>query len=198
MDDPQAHSDDEDAVGERPDDAGAAVRTTAAPTVDEPSMLGFFSDAWTDDLTGADGPRFWARLIAREAARVRRYRRPATVAFVELGGLDRLARQWGNDVAEQALRMCGKALAKEARTSDYLARVETARFAILLTETAEIAAINFVERARVACERSLGATGGEVKIGFGWASPTKDGDLANAVEQARTRLTAELASSGSE
>jgi diguanylate cyclase (GGDEF)-like protein len=154
-------------------------------------------EGWTDDLTGLDGPLFWDRTFEREVARVKRYRRPVTVALVELGGLDHFARRWGVDLAEDALRMCSRTLAGEIRSSDLLARIETARFALLLTETGEIAAINFIERARVACEHALRASGKDITIGFGWANPPPGGTLADAAEQAVTRLEAELGAGSS-
>jgi diguanylate cyclase (GGDEF)-like protein len=153
-------------------------------------------DGWEDELTGVEGPRFWDRILAREHARVTRYRRPATVAFVELGGLEGLARQWGTDVAEQALRVCSASLTAQVRTSDYLARVDSARFGILLTETDEVAAINFVERARVATEAAVLPSAALVSIAFGWASPSAGGSLLDAGELALKRLAAELRGAG--
>jgi len=150
-------------------------------------------DGWTDVLTGADGPRFWDRIVLSEQARASRYHRPVTVAYAEIVGLDRLAGQWGWDVAERALAACARRLGREIRSSDHIARLEQARFGILLTETSEIAAINFVERARASCERELKAVGTDVVIGFGWASPPAKGDLSDAVDLALTRLAAELA-----
>jgi diguanylate cyclase (GGDEF)-like protein len=178
------------------DDPRAVDRPTAATVSDsadahERAVAIGRPEGWIDELTGADGPLLWDRTIERELARVRRYRRPATVAFMELGGLDRLARRWGLDVAEDALRSCARILQNELRTSDQLARIEAARFGILLTETAEIAAINFIERARVACEHELRASREELTIAFGWASPTADGTLADAVELAVARLGVE-------
>jgi diguanylate cyclase (GGDEF)-like protein len=150
-------------------------------------------EGWTDVLTGADGPRFWDRIILSELARASRYHRPVTVAYAEIVGLDRLAGQWGWDVSERALSACARRLGREIRSSDHIARLEQARFGILLTETTEIAAINFVERARASCERELKAVGTDVVIGFGWASPSSKGDLSDAVDVALTRLAAELA-----
>ncbi|HET9436134.1 MAG TPA: diguanylate cyclase [Candidatus Limnocylindrales bacterium] len=147
---------------------------------------------WSDLATGVDGPRYWDRILLSEQARVRRYKRAATVVLVEVTGLARLARLWGNDVAERTLGNAARTLAKEIRTSDHIARVEPARFAILLTETTEIAAINFVERARAACETDLRLASDFVGIGFGWASPPKGSDLTDAVRIAQHRLTAEL------
>ena len=152
-------------------------------------------DGWADVLTGTDGPRLWDRVVLSEGARCRRYHRPVTVAMVEILGLGELASEWGWDVAERALSACARRLAREIRSSDHIARVETARFGVLLTETTEIAAINFVERARQSCERELAPYGGKVRIGFGWASPPPKGDLTDAVGVALRRLVDDLASS---
>ena len=149
-------------------------------------------EGWADPITGADGPRLWDRIVLSERSRVARYHRPVTVAFAEIVGLDDLAANWGWDVSERALASCSRRLGREIRTSDHLARLERTQFGILLTETAEVAAINFVERARASCERELAAAGTGVRIGFGWASPPEDGDLSDAIELALKRLTADL------
>ena len=190
-----------DAPTEAPDDAAQSLivarRTRMVPiaTFDVPALIRPITppDGWTDVLTGADGPRLWDRIILSEEARVARYHRPVTVAFAEIAGLDRLAGQWGWDVAGRALASCARRLGREIRSSDHIARLEQARFGILLTETAEIAAINFVERARASCERELAPFGADVRIGFGWASPPDGGDLSDAISKAQTRLAAELA-----
>jgi diguanylate cyclase (GGDEF)-like protein len=164
------------------DDAIPIVSTSVQP----PS-------GWSDPQTGTDGPRFWDRLIISESARVHRYKRPATVVLVEVIGIDGLARLWGPRVAEHSLAAAARILAKEIRTSDHIARLERLRFGVLLTETTEIAAINFVERARAACERDLQVATEVVSVAFGWASPPKGGDLSDAMALAAERLAAEIA-----
>jgi diguanylate cyclase (GGDEF)-like protein len=143
---------------------------------------------WNDPLTGVDGPRLWDRVVSSEVARIRRYGRTSTVALVEIRGLDEFAEGWGVDAAERMFLRLARTLAVEIRSSDHIARIDRTRFAILLTETDEVAAINFVERARAACERQLGA----VRIGFGWASPTGATDLRAAIDMAERRLASEL------
>ena len=167
-----------------------SARADAIP-IDSPSVPA--PSGWSDPATGTDGPRLWDRLIISESARVRRYKRPATVVLVEVVGIEGLARLWGPRVAEHALAAAARILAKEIRTSDHIARVERLRFGLLLTETTEIAAINFVERARAACERELQVATEVVNVAFGWASPPKGGDLSDATGLAAERLAAELA-----
>jgi diguanylate cyclase (GGDEF)-like protein len=170
----------------------AATEAQAATPAPPPTPSGYRPPApsgWSDPLTGTDGPRLWDRVIASESARVRRYQRPATVALVEIVGMDGFTRVWGAEIAERTFVRIARTLAVEIRSSDHIARVDALRFAVLLTETDEIAAINFVERARAACERQPG----ELRIAIGWASPTAETDLVSALTVAEQRLAEELA-----
>ena len=157
----------------------------------DPGVLPPIPSGWSDPLTGTDGPRLWDRVISSEVARVNRYKRPATVVLVEVAGLDGFGRMWGPDVAERLFIQLARTLAIEIRSSDHIARVDRTRFAILLTETDEIAAINFVERARAACEFHVRAPE-LVQIAIGWASPAGGTDLRAAIDSATERLTEEL------
>ena len=89
-------------------------------------------------------------------------------------------------------RRAARTLSQSIRTSDHIARLEPIRFGILLTETTEIDAINFIERARASCERDLRVSSEVVGVAFGWASPPKSNDLADAFALATKRLDAEL------
>ena len=135
---------------------------------------------WTDVLTGTDGPRYWDRVVTSEQARIRRYRRPATICLVDIAGYDVFARRWGADVGQRLFVRIARALAGEVRSSDHIARIGPTRIAILLTETDEIAAINFVERARASCEAHLGVDSEGLRIGMGWASPPGKAGLSDA------------------
>ena len=162
-------------LGRRSRGRGAAAASIPIVEAPVPPPTG-----WNDPLTGTDGPHYWDRLIISETARVRRYKRPATIVLVEIAGLTRLGQLWGHDVAERTLVSAARTLSQSIRTSDHIARIEPIRFAILLTETTEIDAINFVERARVSCERDLRVASEVVGVAFGWASPPKSSDLADA------------------
>ena len=145
----------------------------------QPNLLPGVPSGWTDALTGTDGPRLWDRTVSSEVARVSRYRRPVTVALIEINGLDRYARSWGIDVAERLFVQLARTMAVNVRSSDHMARVERTRFGLLLTETDEIAAINIVERVRAACEYQLG-TSDLVRIGIGWAGSSTTGSSSTA------------------
>jgi diguanylate cyclase (GGDEF)-like protein len=176
---------DDTTTADDPAEAADAIPVITSP-VEAPT-------GWSDPKTGTDGPRYWDRLILSETARAGRYKRPVTVVLVEIAGLIAIGKLWGPRVAEHTLAAAARTLSKEIRTSDHIARIEPLRFGLLLTETTEIAAINFVERARAACERDLTMGAEVVKVAFGWASPPNGGDLADALALAARRLEAELA-----
>jgi diguanylate cyclase (GGDEF)-like protein len=156
-----------------------------------PHLLPPIPSGWSDPLTGTDGPRLWDRIISSEVARVGRYRRPVTVALVDITGMDAYARKWGIDVAERLFVQLARTIAVNVRSSDHIARIDRTRFAVLLTETDEIAAINVVERVRAACEYQLGSST-LVRIGIGWAGSSTTTDLRLAIQIAGARLQEEL------
>ncbi len=145
-----------------------------------------------DPLTGLEGPDFWQRILVAEVARAARYRCALTVVVIELEGVSALGDTWGSPVARRAVREAAQCIRRASRTSDYSCRIGDARFGVVLTETDEIAAINFVERVRESGPGSLPGGADSLRFSFGWASP-KQGESADAVvKRAQGRLTAEL------
>ena len=71
-------------------------------------------------------------------------------------------------------------LRRDAREADHVARLGTGRFAILLPETDEILAINYVERVRRAAELWLESGAVALRMAMGWASSAGDGSLSDA------------------
>jgi diguanylate cyclase (GGDEF)-like protein len=140
---------------------------------------------WDDPLTGLEGPDFWQRVLVSETARAYRYKRSLTVVIVELAGLDELQLTWGVDAVRHAVREAAQCLRRTSRTSDYCVRLGASTFGVILTETDEIAAINFVERVRDAGPRSMPRGGEHLGFTFGWASP-KSGESADAVVRRAT------------
>lgn len=146
---------------------------------------------WTDALTGLEGPEFWRKLVITEVARASRYRRPITVIILDVDGMDSVVRVWGEETAHHTLRETAQCLRRMARTSDHLARIGPTRFGILLSETDEIASINFIERVRVAGPTAVSRTADLVRFVFGWASP-RQGDAPEAlVRRAEDRMAAD-------
>jgi diguanylate cyclase (GGDEF)-like protein len=135
---------------------------------------------WSDDLTGLEGPDLWRHLVITELARSARYGRPHTVVLLDVDGVADILRAWGPEVARHTLREIARCVRRMSRTSDHVMRIAPTRFGIVLTETDEIAAINFVERVRAAAPLAVPRTADLVRFSFGWASP-RSGDTAEAV-----------------
>jgi diguanylate cyclase (GGDEF)-like protein len=146
----------------------------------------------TDPLTGLLLPGEWNRILVDEDARIHRYGRPATVVMVELDGLDRLIGVFGHDAADRVLLALSDAMRRHARSADHVARLGPGRFGILLPETGEVEAVNYVERAREVCELWLESGAMSLRLAIGWASLAPDANLADAVAVAQDRMFAEL------
>jgi diguanylate cyclase (GGDEF)-like protein len=156
-------------------------------------ILGPLPLGWGDAETGLEGPDFWRRLLVAEVARSARYGRPLTIVLLDIDGLEDILHAWGPQVARHTLRETAQALRRMARTSDYCTRIDVTRFGILLTETGEIEAINFVERVREACSRSLAPGAASVHLAFGWASPRPGETPDDVVRRAESRMGADSA-----
>jgi diguanylate cyclase (GGDEF)-like protein len=151
------------------------------------------SSAWRrDDLTGLMDADTFARLVADEDARVRRYERAATVVIFELDGLDRLMERLGDDAGERVVPAMADTIHRLARDADHVARLGTGRFGVLLPETDEVQAINYVERVRRACELWLESGAIALRLVTGWAGSSREQSLPDAQRLATERMYTEL------
>jgi diguanylate cyclase (GGDEF)-like protein len=166
--------------------AGALGVSAVRPAMPPPS------DAATDGLTGLLVPAAWARTLADEEARIRRYHRPATIVLIEIEGLDRLTSMLGPSSVERIVPAVADTLRRGAREADHVARLATGRFGVLMPETDEVLAINYVERVRTACDLWLESGAVSLRLAIGWASSTGEGALLDAEALATDRMYAEL------
>ena len=173
-------------------DSAGPLAASQEPAGTDPTKDGRYPATRTDPLTGLLVPGEWNRIVASEAARIKRYGRPATVVVIELGGLDRLVAALGGGAGDRVLRALADALSRNARGADHLARLGPARFGVLLPETGEIEAINYVERVRDACDLWLESGAVTLRLAIGWASPGSGTSLADAVTTAQERMYTEL------
>jgi diguanylate cyclase (GGDEF)-like protein len=149
------------------------------------------SDPYIDEATGLESRAAWDRALAEENARYVRYRRPVGVVVAELDGLARFEREFGPEATRRILAAVGGAMRRGARRTDRVAHVGSGRFLVLLPETDEIQAINYVERVRAECERWLTAGAVALHVAMGWASPSAVGELDTALRTAEERMYAE-------
>jgi diguanylate cyclase (GGDEF)-like protein len=181
------------AQSNRPDDHGFALAPSAigrgsSSPASEPDQLG----RKIDRLTGLLSPTDWNRLVADEDLRHARYRRPATVVIMELDGFDRLTGAVGQLAADRVILAVADTIHRHARKADHVARLGPGRFGVLLPETDEVAAINFVERVRQASDLWLEAGAIALRLAIGWASPIVDSSVVSAQEEAIERMFAEV------
>jgi GGDEF domain-containing protein len=149
------------------------------------------SGGWYDAETGLLGPRTWSAILGVESARCVRYRRCGTIVIVDVAGLADRALLGGPSAEPRDIALIGSVLRADTRSSDYVARLERSRFGILLPETDEIAAVNFVERVRESSTSAARRGGHEVRCVFGWADATSDRSLSTAAEIAVARLASD-------
>ncbi len=147
---------------------------------------------WRDQLTGLEGPDAWQRALVAEVARTARFGRPLTIVVVELEGVMELGEDLGDEVGRHALHEAAQALRRESRTSDHVFRIGVTRFGVILTETDEVAAINFVERVRESVLPGMAMGGVGLRLSFGWASPLSGESADVLVRRADHRMIEEL------
>ena len=73
-----------------------------------------------------------------------------------------------------------------------MARLGPGRFGVLLPETGEVEAVNYVERVRQVCDLWLESGAIALRMAIGWASPAVDSSLGDAFNEAQERMFAEL------
>lgn len=180
-------------IGDRHHEPGAeaAIAGFLALEPGRVPLEGPTPDPTIDPLTGLDTLLAWERMLADENRRYVRYRRPVSVVVAEIDGLGRLVDRFGAEPARRVLPAVGDAMRRLARRTDRIAHVGGGRFLVLLPETDEVAAINYVERVRVACERWLESGAVALHLSIGWASPTAVGELDTAMRAAEERMYAE-------
>jgi diguanylate cyclase (GGDEF)-like protein len=145
-----------------------------------------------DAVTGLLTASGWGRVVADEDARVRRYRRPATIVMIELDGLERLTSRLGDAAGERLIPAVADTIHRLAREADHVARLGHGRFGVLLPETDEIQAINYVERVRRTCDLWLESGAVSMRLAMGWASAAGDDSLHDAGRAATERMFGEI------
>ena len=147
---------------------------------------------WDDQLTGLEGPDAWQRTLVAEVGRATRYGRPLTVVVLEVEGVLELGDDLGEAAARHALHLAAQVLRRESRTSDLVFRIGVTRFGVILAETDEVTAVNYVERVREGVLPRLPRDGVELRLSFGWASPVSGESADVLVRRADHRMIEEL------
>jgi diguanylate cyclase (GGDEF)-like protein len=176
--------------------AAPAATTPATEVADPRGTAPHDMSDGLDPLTGLPDMSVFSRLVSDEDARMARYHRSATIVIFELDGLDRLSERLGSDAGDRIVAALADTVRRLGRSADHVARVDEGRFAVLLPETDEVAAINYVERVRRACELWLDTGAIALHLAIGWAGTTGEASMSDVHRIATDRMYAELRRGG--
>lgn len=99
-----------------------------------------------DSLTGAFNFRFFSTILQMEIDRTHRYKRPFTIAYIDIDNFKSINDQFGHSTGDLLLRAVVNYAQTYLRKSDFVARLGGDEFAILLPETGQEAASIFLSR----------------------------------------------------
>lgn len=142
-----------------------------------------------DPVTGLPDARTLLLRLEQELSRSRRHGPPVGLVVLELDHFDALRERYGTAVADAVLAEAALVLTLTLRTSDVVARLEDARFALVLPETDALPSLRCAERVRRMLEEHHFARAGRVSATAGVAACPRDGiDVAELVDRAEGAL----------
>ncbi|HYM83889.1 MAG TPA: diguanylate cyclase [Candidatus Dormibacteraeota bacterium] len=153
-------------------------------------------ESMIDEQTGLETGFAWEMVVDREEKRVARYGKSVTVVIAELDRLEALSTRLGAENADRLVTPVATTLRRLARAADLVARTGHSRFQVLMPETDEVQAINYVERVRDACDMWLEASAVSVRLVAGWASAGAGVTIRDAARLAEQRMHADRARTG--
>ncbi|BDU76478.1 GGDEF domain-containing protein [Mesoterricola sediminis] len=106
----------------------------------------------TDSLTGVGNRRHFARVLAREMGRSRRFRHPLSLLLLDIDHFKRVNDTCGHLAGDRVIRRVAEACREGSRESDSVARWGGEEFAVLLPESDADGAWARAERIREAVE----------------------------------------------
>jgi diguanylate cyclase (GGDEF)-like protein len=104
--------------------------------------------AQIDALTGAFNRNAFYGIATRELARLERYMRPITVAYVDIDNFKMINYRFGHRTGDELLRSVTDTMRKNLRRVDFISRFGGDEFTILLPETGAEAAQVVLSRIR--------------------------------------------------
>jgi diguanylate cyclase (GGDEF)-like protein len=152
--------------------------------------------AETDALTGLPNRRATIDALDRLAATVRRHRRDAHVAILDLDHFKAINDTWGHAVGDDVLLGLATRCAANLRGGDLIGRIGGEEFLVLMPETDRRSALEAMERLRriVAAspiQRDGASPAVPVRISIGVAPiPSTEGGAHHALKQADAALYA--------
>jgi diguanylate cyclase (GGDEF)-like protein len=126
--------------------------------------------ARTDPLTGLPNSRAFHEAAETEMNRAHRYRRPFTIAVLDIDGFKRVNDQLGHARGDEVLKGVANTLSGSLRASDVAARLGGDEFALLLPEAGEEAARRALKKVHAALTAAVRGLRPEVGFSIGAAT----------------------------
>jgi diguanylate cyclase (GGDEF)-like protein len=141
-----------------------------------------------DFLTGLPNYRALAEAAEAELARVRRFERPITVAYMDCDHFKQVNDTYGHATGDELLREVAEALAATLREVDTVARLGGDEFVVLLPETTAEEGLRAIERMRECVREVMTQHGWPVTLSFGVATFVGPPPSVDAMLSAADRL----------
>ncbi len=93
--------------------------------------------ARTDYVTGVFNSRYFQELLEIEIQRLERYKRPFTLAFLDLDNFKQVNDKFGHNKGDYLLALIANELNRSTRSTDLVSRLGGDEFAILFPETGQ-------------------------------------------------------------
>jgi diguanylate cyclase (GGDEF)-like protein len=123
-----------------------------------------------DSLTSVPNRRAFYEALDKERVRSVRYRRPFTIAYVDLDNFKKVNDSLGHAVGDELLVEVAAGLTSNLRTSDYVGRLGGDEFAVLLPETDATAATLVLGKLRLRLLEEMKAHSWKVTFSIGAAT----------------------------
>ena len=141
-----------------------ALETARRQREVEAAAEGHSEAFFRDDQTGLPNRQHLIDQLTRDIARSHRYSQDLTLVVIEVARMPDLVAAWGSDVGERAVMHVAETLGRVTRNSDFLARVDDERFAVVLTQCNASQARVFGERALLAVSNRPLKSGAGVRV----------------------------------
>lgn len=144
-----------------------------------------------DPTTGIANPRAFFEWGSREIERVRRFRHPVTVIYIDCDDFKLVNDREGHATGDEVLREVGQALHAAVRDVDFVARLGGDEFAVLLPETDANGAQAAVRRIQDLLSGKMASRGWPVTFSIGTATFAAGSDsMEAALREADTLMYA--------
>jgi diguanylate cyclase (GGDEF)-like protein len=120
-----------------------------------------------DHLTGAANTRSFQEMLRSEIERSRRYKRPFTLAYIDLDNFKIINDSFGHSTGDLLLQTVVTVIRSHARSTDIVARLGGDEFALLLPEADEKAAQTAITKTRESLVLEMGRRGWPVTVSIG-------------------------------